>query len=59
MVKGNFTGTVAKLNRMKDVVSFQDALVIKEYMDNNGLKEFHASTEIMIIPGYDLRCVIN
>ena len=58
MVKGNFTGTVAKLEPYESdrVVSFQDAFgAIKEYMDNNGLKEFHASTEIMIIPGYDFK----
>lgn len=58
MVNGNFTGTVAKLEPYESdrVVSFQDAFgAIKEYMDNNGLKEFHASTEIMIIPGYDFK----
>ena len=58
IVNGNFKREVAKLEpyETKKIASFKTSFqALNNYMVQNGLDEFYASTEIMIMPGYDFR----
>lgn len=62
LVNGDFKGTVTKLEPYKKnkTASFQDSFkALLKYLIENKLEELHASTEIMILPGYDFRVCSN
>ena len=58
MVNNDFKGSVAKLEpyETKSVASFKESFqAVYDYLVKEGKDEFHASTEIMIFPGYEFR----
>lgn len=58
IIDNKYTGLVKQLEpyNREHAATFQESFkAILNYMANNGLEELHASTEIMIYPGYDFK----
>ncbi len=58
IINNNYKGFVSKLEPYdsKEVASYQDSIkALLQFLKENNFQELHASTEIMIIPGYDFK----
>ena len=58
----DYKGFVSKLEpyECKQVASYQDSFkMLLQFLNKNNLDELHASTEIMIVPGYDFKVCNN